>query len=105
MFQFLAVQSLVDRESEVVACKEVWNVEASSSAEAFIASVFAGVESELFYSLAKEEEGDPDHVHHVEVHEAGRGQTQSTVLVEDAHWHAEDLSYYHFSIRVFYNLY
>lgn len=99
------MQSLVGRESELVVSKEVWNVEASCSAEAFIASVFASVESELFDSLAEEEEGYPDHVHHVEVHKAGRGQTQSAVLIEDAHGHAEDLSYYHFSILCIYNLY
>ena len=90
------MQSLVDRESELIASKGVRDVEASSSAEAFIASVFTTVESELFHSLTKKEEGDPDHIHHVEVHEAGRAKTQSTVLIEDAHGDAEDLSCYHF---------
>lgn len=64
------MQSLVDRESELIARKAVRNIEASSSAEALVAEVFATVQCELFNSLAEEEEGDPNHVHHVEVHEA-----------------------------------
>ena len=64
------MQSLVDRESELIACEAVRNIKASSSAEALIAEVFTTVQCELFDSLAKEEEGDPNHVHHVEVHEA-----------------------------------
>lgn len=90
------MQSLVDRESELIASKAVRNIEASCSAEALITGVFTTVKSELFDSLTKEEEGHPYHIHHVEVHEAGRGQTQSSVLVEDAHGYAEDLSCYHF---------
>ena len=46
------MQSLVDRESELIACEAVRNIEASSSAEAFIAEVFTAVECELFDSLA-----------------------------------------------------
>ena len=91
------MQSLVDRESEFVAGDEVRYIEAISSSEAFVADVGAARERDLLHAFAHEEHRDPDHVHHVEVHEAGRAEAKPAVLVEDAHGSAEDLSHYHFN--------